>query len=122
LDSTAERLESQVADQIAELDRRFSEGASEVEALVAKLPKKLQSEVVDALNRMRPISKSSRDFHKQVLVGTKERLVTEATLELDATISGAITRLGLHSLSQLAVTTDPNKSQVQLIAQDQDTL
>lgn len=113
------------AEKLTDRERQIIEGTqakidtalAAAREAVAKLPKKVQAEVMSALERLNQHAISNLDFSKQVLAKQNEKLVVAAKVEVDAMIAGAVTNLGLAGVEQLgAVLAADPKALLQLAA------
>lgn len=110
----AEELLHKKAEELgAIVGRRADERAERLRKLITeRVPKKEQQKALIDLDLVLSDSTASGEFFKKVLRETAEKLTTEARIEIDAMLNGAITNLGLESAQQLGaiLAADPKKA------------
>lgn len=98
----ADKIRTQAEQMAADTHRKAKDAADELRAMLAsKLPKKLLADISMLLDRAIGQGQSCRDFQSECLTETKEKLVAESKVEIDAMVSGLVTQLGLSSIRQL---------------------
>ena len=107
-----EKLESQIETIKANVEAEAKAALVRMLELIdGKVPKKMLDEVRNLANQMSGHFGSNQRFYEQCLTETKERLVAESKVEIDAMITAAVASLGLESITQLsAILSDPKKS------------
>lgn len=113
VDKAAERLDKQAEsmhDQLVNRDAMAQEIVRK--AIEERVPQKQRAEVLRYLDILVSESKRTTDYYKKVLKEEAEKLTTEARIEIDAMLNGAITNLGLESAQQLGaiLAADPKKA------------
>ena len=95
------------------LNERNAQAIAELRKVIEKrVPKTEQESVLRWLGIAAAESLRTTDYFHKELRNTAERLTTEARIEIDAMLSGAISNLGLESAQQLGVilAADPKKA------------
>ena len=108
-----EVLRKQAEDLAARVGERADAGAERLRKLIAeRVPKKDQTAALRDLETIVSDSSRTGDFYKKLLTEHAEKLTTEARIEIDAMLNGAITNLGLESAQQLGaiLAADPKKA------------
>jgi hypothetical protein len=99
-----ERLGEQVKQTMKEADERAAAAVADVLALVeGRLPKSVLGELTKALETLKGVNKNSREFHHEWLRETKETMVHEAKVEIEAMAQALVESLGLKGAQQLGV-------------------
>ena len=80
---------------------RVQSDVAKLKELLLALPKKKQEEAGRIIEYMTSTTLMNLDYGKDVLQETADKLVTEAKVEINATVQGIITQLGVDSLHQL---------------------
>ena len=110
----AEELLHKKAEELGDrVARRADERADRLRKLIMeRVPKKEQEKALLDLDLVLSDSTNTGEFFKKVLRETAEKLTTEARIEIDAMLNGAITNLGLESAQQLGaiLAADPKKA------------
>ena len=104
-----EKLESQIETIKANVEAEARAALVKLLELIdGKVPKKMLEEVRALANKMSGHFGNNQRFYEQCLTETKERLVAESKVEIDAMITAAVSNLGLESIAQLsAILSDP---------------
>ena len=100
----AERLRSQAQDMLNASQKKQTEAADRLAALIGelKVPAKAKAELLNQLGYVVDHGQVNRDYQKKVLDELNEKLITDARIELDAMVTDIVTRLGVSSIKQLA--------------------
>jgi hypothetical protein len=113
VDKAAERLDKQAESMHEKLIERDAQALYTVrKAIEERVPQKQRVEVLRYLDILVSESKRTTDYYKKVLKEEAEKLTTEARIEIDAMLNGAINNLGLESAQQLGaiLAADPKKA------------
>lgn len=107
-----EKLESQIETIKANVEQEAKAALVRLLELIdGKVPKKMLEEVRALANKMSGHFGNNQRLYEQCLTETKERLVAESKVEIDAMITAAVSNLGLESIAQLsAILSDPAQS------------
>lgn len=107
-----EKLESQIETIKANVEAEAKAALARLLELIdGKVPKKMLDEVRSLANQMSGHFGSNQRLYEKCLTETKERLVAESQVEIDAMITAAVSNLGLESIAQLsAILSDPVQS------------
>lgn len=98
--SAADRLRA-TADVQNQKHREASKAAmAKIDAICDTLPKGKAKEIRDALTQVGYSINENHEFAREVLMEDTERLITEAKVELDATLQSMVTTTGIKALSQ----------------------
>ena len=109
-DAKLARMADATGAKLSEEDQKHDD---ELRALIEEVvPKKKQHGALFNLECLMTRSKNNSAFYRQQLRETAEKLTTEARIEIDAMLNGAITNLGLESAQQLGaiLAADPKKA------------
>lgn len=97
-----ERLGEQVKDTFEQSEASAAAAREKVLGIVeGRLPKSMMAEFSLALDSLSGVSKRSRDYHHQRLAESKESMVHEAKVEIEALAQAFVRTLGLQSAQQL---------------------
>ena len=112
-EKASERMTSQIDEMLSGSAKNQDEAAAKIlDMLESRLPKKTFDEVKRTLDVAMGHGQSTRNFQHKCLTETKERLTTEAKIEIDAMINAAVTRMGLESIQQLGAVLSANPEAV----------
>lgn len=104
MEKATERLESQIEDMVGEAEKKAKLAEKELMKLLEeRLPKKVLAEAQSLMTRIGVLGEHAREFQRECLTETKEKLVAESRIEIDAMLTGAVTKLGLESVQQLGM-------------------
>jgi hypothetical protein len=96
-----EKLAEQADTHSASIDQLISTQIAALRKAADKLGKKDAERFLMDLRVLEGNLRENAKFHHECLTETKEKLVTEAKLEIEAAINSKITALGIQSLQQL---------------------
>lgn len=104
-----ERLDEQVRDTMAQSQAQADAALQRVlKAVEGRLPKAAMADFTRSLEQLCGVGKSNRDYHHSRLAETKDNMVHEARVEIEAVAQGLVRTLGLQSAQQLgAVLANP---------------
>lgn len=111
-DDAAERLGGIVDDKIKSNVRTVNKMKSEVLGLLEGLPAGKKAKIASAIEHMAQHLVANHEYAGKVLLDRKEELVTEAKIEINAAIQGALQLLGLDSIQQLAAAGEEARTRV----------
>lgn len=114
----AEVLHDHAAAAVESVRERQAEAVKSIRDLVGdRLPAKVMAELEKSLDRLTRDADTSAEFYRKRLNEEAERLVNEAKIELDATLSAATSRFGVATINQLAQIMSANPEQaIKLLA------
>lgn len=104
-----ERLGEQVKDTFEQSEASAAAARAKVLGIVeGRLPKSVMAEFSRALDSLSGVGKHNRDYHHQRLAQSKESMVHEAKVEIEALAQAFVRTLGLQSAQPLgAALTNP---------------
>ena len=118
----ATRIDQQSEEMLKAQARATADAAQELMKLLDKLPKKAQDEARKQLGRITNFAKENRDFQHKCLRETGEKLVNEAKVEIDATLTHALHGLGLKTTQQLGAIMAANpQSLFKMLGKEEDS-
>lgn len=97
----AERMSEQARDMVARSQERAKKAMEQLQPMIAKLPKKDQGAMQAIIDALAGESMANVEFQHKCLIDTQERLVSEAKVEIDATMANVAAQFGIESISQI---------------------
>lgn len=97
----AEVLENISREVHERLNRQARERADMIRQLAASLPKGKRETLEKELDLMMEHLTANANYAMEVMTKRKDRLVMESQVEIEATVSAAVNKLGLHTVEQL---------------------
>lgn len=100
----AERMQSRAQEMLDGSQRKQTEAAARLRALIAdlKVTSKVKDALLSELGLVVDHGQVNRDYQRKVLAELNEELVKDAKIEIDAMVRGIVTQLGVSSIQQLA--------------------
>lgn len=121
VEKAAEKLNKDIEQVIRDNERDAAEAIAALREVLKKLPKKDYADALGRVERINEQGARNRLFHAKQLNEMSEKLVTEAKIEIDAMLDGAVNKFGLESIQQLSqlMAADPTTA-IKLLGKNED--